>query len=508
MTNGGKWRLNGIDATAGREIHHAGGRSAGRMKARRRRRHSLQQPPQPADCCTIAVVLTLTRCALAHSVPMFTKDSPARALSALPEHPLRYKLNNEVHARPPVSLTHPQRVSYLALMHEGATEADELIHLRALADAFAKPLPEADGGHLQMDVGDFRLKWERHNEFSSYAFFCSPRPDEPDARHGALPRVPPGWLEALPGSVMVATHIELQSTSAVAPKSVMDGITSSGRQGIASQVADGAAWVFTDFTLTDGWSRYLVLDERLTQRQAGRTVQRLLEIETYRVMALLAFPVAKDVGRLLSRAEGELADLMDSMGSALTPEDERSVLSHLTRLAAEVERSVARATFRFGAAQAYYRLVNSRIAELREERVESFPTIGEFMDRRLAPAISTCEAIARRQEELSGRIARNSQLLRTRVDIELERQNQELLTQMNRRAKLQMRLQETVEGLSIVAITYYASQLVQYLAKGLHDWLPLSPEAITAISIPVIAGFAALGLRRMRRKLATEEGAH
>nr|MBP9117231.1 DUF3422 domain-containing protein [Methyloversatilis sp.] len=292
------------------------------------------------------------------------------------------------------------------------------------------------------------------------------------------------------------------------PKSVMDGITSSGRQGIASQVADGAAWVFTDFTLTDGWSRYLVLDERLTQRQAGRTVQRLLEIETYRVMALLAFPVAKDVGRLLSRAEGELADLMDSMGSALTPEDERNVLSHLTRLAAEVERSVARATFRFGAAQAYYRLVNSRIAELREERVESFPTIGEFMDRRLAPAISTCEAIARRQEELSGRIARNSQLLRTRVDIELERQNQELLAQMNRRAKLQMRLQETVEGLSIVAITYYASQLVQYLAKGLHAWLPLSPEAITAISIPLIAGFAALGLRRMRRKLATEEGAH
>jgi uncharacterized membrane-anchored protein len=307
---------------------------------------------------------------------------------------------------------------------------------------------------------------------------------------------------------MVATHIDLQSTSARAPDTVMDDMVSSGRQGVASQVADGAAWVFTDFTLSDGWSRFLVLDERLAMRQAGRTVQRLLEIETYRVMALLAFPVAKDVGRLLSRAEGELADLMDTMGRTLTPEDERKVLSHLTRLAAEVERSVARTTFRFGAAQAYYRLVNSRIAELREQRIEGFPTIGEFMDRRLAPALSTCEAIARRQEELSGRIARNSQLLRTRVDIELERQNQELLAQMNRRAKLQIRLQETVEGLSIVAITYYASQLVQYLAKGLHGWLPVSPEIITAISIPVIAMLAALGLRRMRRQLAAEEGGH
>lgn len=435
-------------------------------------------------------------------------DNPAHPLKSLTEHPLRYKLNNEVHARPPVSLTHPQRVSYLALMHDGTTESEELQHLRALADAFATPLPEADGGHLQLDVGAFRLKWERHNEFSSYTFFCTPRPDEVDARNGALPRVPAGWIDGLHGSVMVSTHIELQSTAELPPKALMDALVSDGRQGVASQVADGAAWVFTDFMLTDGWSRYLVLDERLTQRQAGRTVQRLLEIETYRVMALLAFPVAKDVGRLLGRAEGELADLMDGMGNAATPEDERSVLSHLTRLAAEIERSVARTTFRFGAARAYYQLVHSRIAELREQRVGSFPTIGEFMDRRLTPAISTCEAIARRQEELSGRVARNSQLLRTRVDIELERQNQELLVQMNRRARLQLRLQETVEGLSIVAITYYASQLVQYLAKGMKDLLPASPETITAISIPLIAGLAALGLRRMRHKLAVEEGTH
>ena len=114
--------------------------------------------------------------------------------------------------------------------------------------------------------------------------------------------------------------------------------------------------------------------------------------------------------------------------------------------------------------------------------------------------------MARRQEDLSGRIARNSQLLRTRVDIELERQNQELLAQMNRRAKLQLRLQETVEGLSVVAITYYASQLVQYLAKGGKDYLaPATPEVITAVSIPIIAGLVALGLRRMRRQLAAEE---
>jgi uncharacterized membrane-anchored protein len=132
------------------------------------------------------------------------------------------------------------------------------------------------------------------------------------------------------------------------------------------------------------------------------------------------------------------------------------------------------------------------------------------MERRLAPAMGTCQSIAGRQADLSTRIARKSALLRTRVDIELERQNQELLAQMNRRARLQLRLQETVEGLSVVAITYYGSQLVQYLAKGANKaFLPsLSPEIAAAVSIPVIAAVVALSIRRMRKTLAAEESGH
>jgi uncharacterized membrane-anchored protein len=148
-----------------------------------------------------------------------------------------------------------------------------------------------------------------------------------------------------------------------------------------------------------------------------------------------------------------------------------------------------------------------RIEELRETRISGLPTFYEFMQRRLQPAMNTCAAISSRQEELSGRVARNSQLLRTRVDIELERQNQELLAQMNQRARLQLRLQETVEGLSVVVLTYYGSQLVQYLAKGTKDLHHLSPDILTAISIPVIAGLVAWATRRMRRKLAAEAGA-
>lgn len=431
----------------------------------------------------------------------------ARDPVSLPQHPLRERLNNEVHARPPLALTGPTWVSHLAMLHTTSADyAAEETHLRRLCELTNNAFcPVIDGNHWVMDAGDLRLKWERHNEFSTYTFFRTRRADD-SAAATALEAFPDDWLRAIPGQLLVASHLELRRGDGTPPHALLEQLTSDDSAVVASRVADGSAWVVSDFCLHDGSTRFLMVDEGLRHRQAGRTVQRLLEIETYRMMALLAFPVSKDVGRLLGRAEEELADLMDKIVTADSAEDEREVLGRLTRLAAEIERSVARTAFRFGAATAYYGLVQQRIEDLREQRIEGFPPIREFMARRLAPALNTVEAIARRQGELSARVARKSQLLRTRVDIELERQNQELLAQMNRRAKLQLRLQETVEGLSVVAITYYGSQLVNYLAKGAKGVLPgLSPEVATAVAIPLIAGLVALGLRRLRRALASEE---
>ena len=428
-------------------------------------------------------------------------------MSLFEQHPLRQSLNDEVHARPPVPLQAPEVVTYLAFLGDPDNARHEAAHLALLAGQLGLPEPATDTAHVSLDAGEFRLKWERHNEFSSYTFFRRTTGTESNDEH-ALLAVPAAWRKSIPGQLIVATHVTLCAVETLDPQDVLDRASGSETSLVASKIADGAGWVFTDFRITDGFSRFLLLNASLTPRQAGRTVQRLLEIETYRIMALLAFPVAKTVGALLSRAETELAALMDDMGRAASSDDERAVLERLTRLAAEVEQSVARTTFRFGAAAAYHRLVEQRIADLREVRVPGLPTVREFMGRRLTPAVSTCASIARRQEDLSGRIARNSQLLRTRVDIELERQNQELLVQMNRRARLQLRLQETVEGLSIVAITYYGSQLVHYLAKGAKGWLsPISPEDVTALSIPVIAGLVFLGLRRMRRAVARETAA-
>lgn len=430
------------------------------------------------------------------------------ALAGLLEHPLRARLDQEFHARPSQPLHGPLLVSHLAFKNSRKKIAAERDNLAALTQAAGCTVQESSEAHLLLDAGAFRLRWELHTEFSSYTFFRPLSAGEIlDKQATAFDAVAHDWLAGIPGKLVVATHVELRSTAEIAPAAVLAEIDPDSRQLGVSRIADGRAWIFTDFRIDDGFSRFLVLDDGLTPRQAGRTMQRVIEIETYRLMALFGLPAAKRVGGWLYDAERELADLMELIGRSSTPEDEREALGKLSRLAAEVERSVATTTFRFGAARAYHDLVRQRVGELREERQAGLPTIEEFMQRRLQPAMATCEAIARRQEELSGRVARNSQLLRTRVDIELERQNQELLGQMNRRAKLQLRLQQTVEGLSVVVLTYYGSQLVQYLAKGTKALHHLDTDLITAVSIPLIAGLVAWGTHRMHKALAAEDDA-
>ena len=421
-------------------------------------------------------------------------------------HPLRQRLNDEVHTRPPIPLEAPALISYLAFVHDENGPAGERAHIGTLYERMGLPIePSAEAAHLIIDGGNFKLKWEQHGEFSTYTFFTQPK-QAPQSGETALGAVPADWIQGIPGQVIAATHVELLAAGVVDPEEMLATLPAKSDTNIVSLIAGQAAWVFTDFRIQQGFSRFTLIDESMGKLRTGRIIQRLLEIETYRVMALLAFPVAKSVSRLLNRAEAELAALIDRMVTSASPQDERAVLADLTRLAAEVEHSVASTNFRFGASAAYYRLVQQRIVELKETRVSGYPTIKGFMERRLAPALNTCAAISTRQEDLSARIARTSQLLRTRVDIELERQNQEVLAQMNRRAKLQLRLQETVEGLSVVVLTYYGSQLVQYLAKGTKELHHLNSDVITAISIPVIACVVAWGTRQMRKKLAAEEG--
>jgi len=222
------------------------------------------------------------------------------------------------------------------------------------------------------------------------------------------------------------------------------------------------------------------------------------------MMALLTLPVAREVGARLASMETALADAAGASKTVAGVAEERALLGRLTVLSAEIEAISSRTSYRFGAAQAYHEIVRRRIESLREERIEGTQTIGDFMERRLTPAMRTCESVHERQAAIAERIARATGLMRTRDDLTVEEQNRDLLASMDRRAKLQLRLQKTVEGLSTAAITYYLVSLVGYLARGVSDaGVAHNADIVRALSVPLIAILVWQGVRRVRRHAAT-----
>ena len=428
------------------------------------------------------------------------------------EHPLRRSLADELHARPPAPVRSPAVVSCMALLDAPAVEI--LAALRGLAGA--EPTPAGDVAHVIFEMPQGRVKWERHGEFASLTLV---RPLT-EAALASLDRFPsafsafaPGALTRLPGRLIAAADIVL--LPAARPAEEDELACWFDRNAMAgARILDGAAWLFTDFISHgegDGGarSRWLVLDAGMSSAQTARLVQRLIEIEIYRMMALLAFPLARSALPQLNEIENRLAEITSATAAlhgqsdaAAAQREERRLLDELTRLAAEVERSVAATAFRFSAAQAYWELVSARVLELREARIGDRRTISGFLSRRLAPAMNSCAAAARRQEALSARIERASALLRTRVDVAREEQNQKLLAAMERRGKIALRLQQTVEGLSVVAITYYAAGLLGYLAKPLKSlWPQLNPDWLVAAAVPLLAFGVWRAVHRLRRDL-------
>ncbi|WP_300318320.1 DUF3422 domain-containing protein [Accumulibacter sp.] len=414
-------------------------------------------------------------------------------------HPQRFSLNYELHARPPEALSIPEQASYLALATDPSNRQAEYECIVELCTRYGVTSPAPELNHFKVDLGTFRLKWERRAECSSYTFFRQGDVGDPFAQP-VIASVPQDWLEGLPGQVLVAAHVALRPAPAEPSSNEELASLFEGNPLVGSRVGDGVASVRADFRIhADGFSRFLIEDVSLTQRQAGRMVQRLLEIETYLMRALLTLPVARATLPVLADADLQLAALTNEM-AVVKSEDEPALLDRLTRLAAVVESTISSTLGRICAARAYQELVERRLAELREVRVEGVQTLREFVERRLLPAMSTCETVARLQDSLSERISRASELLRTRVDIALQRQNQSLLSTAARRAKLQLRLQETVEGLSVAAVSYYVVGLVGYAAKAVKAaGAPVNPEIVTGIAIPIVVVVAALGVRHIRQ---------
>lgn len=422
-----------------------------------------------------------------------------------PDHPQRYPMTLELHARPFPALDSPCEAIHIALTPRDAAEKARMPdHLAALVARFGGPPPAPDAAHYFAELGRMQLKWERHTEFCAYTFFLPGHHDEPFAL--PLERVAPAdWLADAPGSVIAAIRVHVESCAQLGDaegpgfQRLFPHFTPESLA--AAAVGEGQAAVMGDFRIhPDGFSRFAVLIPPVTgARRLGRIVQRLIEIETYRIMAMLALPTAREAGPKLSA----IADRLNALTEEITAEnaDDRDSLAALTSLSAEIETVATETGYRFAASRAYAALVEQRIDVLREKRFANRQSLHEFMARRFEPAMRTMEAVDRRRAALTDRAARTAALLSTRVNVAVEAQNQDLLASMNRRAELQLQLQHTVEGLSVVAISYYAVGLAGYVLKPLAKALGASPEAVIAVAaLPIVAGVW-LFLRRLKRSM-------
>lgn len=425
-------------------------------------------------------------------------------LFPIPEnHPQRFKLHNEVHARPSIVLNPPISATLFALSHTPEQKSLIRRHLAVLCERYGVAQPKDEADHFIFSFDNFQLQWEQHSEFSTFAFYVTQQHmSAPDPfQSPALKQVPVDWLANLPGSTLIAVHAAIIDENAA--QTYSDNIADFfvGNDVIGSEVTGGAAIAYTDFRIhLDGFSRFLIINKNLKPQQAGRLMQRLFEIEVYRVMALLAFPIARNLVPELNRSDRQLSNITQRM--ARPDANDQALLDELTALASEVENSISNNYFRFDAANAYYKLVEQRIRDLRETRIQGLQTIGEFMQKRMEPAIKTCLSTANRYTLLSERISNAGHLLRTRVDMIIEKQNQALLTSMDKRAQMQLRLQQTVESISIVAISYYSIGLIYYLAKALFILgLPIKPELLTGFSVPIVLAGVAWLTRRIHRMI-------
>jgi uncharacterized membrane-anchored protein len=410
---------------------------------------------------------------------------------------LRQELHNEVHARPSARVRLPALIAYVAVLNDGISRETECHHMQSLPGHENLTTGQIQGNFLRLRCEGYTVKWERHTEFTRYTIIQA-LPDHASwgstlpelAQHVATGTK---WLREIPGKTVAAIQLTMLTESMsdaslleLAQKWLGEGTIIGSRMGNRTE-SQSHSLLLTNLRIgADGFERMLVLAPPDTSEgRAGRIAQRVLELETYRLMALRGLPIAKHLAPALAQAENKLAEITARLESK--QESDQTLLDDLVALAAHVERATAEHGYRFSATRAYQSIVQERITELRERPISGTQTVSEFMQRRLAPAIATVIATSQRMAALSERITRTSALLRTRVDIAAEVHNQQLLEKLTHGQDLQLHLQSTVEGLSIAAISYYVVSLILYGAKALKaTGISINPEIAAGIMTPLV----------------------
>ena len=424
----------------------------------------------------------------------------------LVQHPLRSQVYAEIHARPYPLIEHSVKATHFALLTNTAQAKEQLTSLKLLTND--QSISDADtlANCYYTKFQDFEIRWEKHQEFCSITFIEKTLNAEPFSQEIISPDIS-SIITELSGELVVALKVHFERKTEQPSIETLNSYFEN-QQIYGSTIVGDKASMWSSFKLhKDDYARMLIYDSNLSNYQAGRTLQRIIEVETYMRLALLALPSARAVIPEISKISLSISNIIRKLQSnANSINDEHNLLGELSINSVQIEDIRAATTHRFAASNAYYELVEQRLDDLREVHWPGYSSWKKMLQRRLIPAIDTCNSVSSQLQNLTAQTQRATELLQTRIELSIQDTNMALLSSIDKRSHLQLRLQQTVEGLSVVAISYYVVGLIKAIAVGFNNSiLPNEPSTIAAIAvIPVLLTTSWL-IRRVRNKINTQD---
>ncbi|MBJ7577738.1 DUF3422 domain-containing protein [Devosia sp. MC532] len=409
------------------------------------------------------------------------------------DHPDRHAIMDEVHARPVEILPSECRLRRLVLVMPGEPGAMQRAFQR-FADfrlASGVELELAGSRQYSFETPTRSVTWEFHTEFVTITWR--------DSLTGADNFPNDIGLEAIgEGQLLGAVRIDVIADHTI-PDRLIPGFSLASL--CLSNVEDGKAQVVTDFIPdAEKFTRIEFAAGALTPLRRSILTRRLLEVETYRAIALLGLPLARAASPDLRGMESELSTVINSLSEVVDPASAKGVLHGLHELSVRSGQMAERLGYRFAAGRAYGEVLNSRLKGLRESGTDKGSTLSRYIANRVEPGLATCAAIEQRLRVLSRKIERAIGLLNVRIGVDMQVQNASLLDNIARTARSQFLLQRTVEGLSTIAISYYALGIVGYLLGGpLYHW-NIDKTMALSIFAPFVVLLVWLSVRSVRKK--------
>ena len=415
------------------------------------------------------------------------------SLADFNDHEMRSEIQNELHARLVQPLSASTRVRRIVFWIDSQNNqmAEVSSELVTWSEQELEQSPNAGWRQFSFQTEERLVTWEMHTEFLTLTWHA-PIADQIAHPNGIGLEV----LKQYP--ILSASRVDLIHA---------DEISASALQGFEpksmclTRVGKGKAQIGTDFqTDKNGFTRFEVAASGLSDTKLGVLVRRLLEINTYRSAALLGLFDARAQSKTIGSLERELNDLTKGIGSIAAIEGNQAMLQRLHDLSVRTDQCLEETSYRFAASQAYGDVLKIRLERIEEDKSETHTSITRYLSNRIEPALATCRAVEKRQRTLSDKIAQSIQLLDARINVDIQSQNKSVLTSISKTAKSQYRLQSTVEGLSTIAISYYALGIIGYVISGFVNYLPVSKNLALAMIAPLVLFASWSGIRMIKNR--------